>query len=300
VSADERLLAAPNVSEGRDPDVVADLRTAFTSTGGELLDEHSDATHNRSVFTIAAPPGALVDGLIAGAEATIAAVDLGRQEGAHPRIGALDVCPVVWHRPELRDPAREAARGLAQRLAGLGLPVFLYGELATAIGHDERAFFRRGGPAELRRRMEAGELAPDLGPPEPHRTAGAVLVTVRPPLAAFNLELSGATIEAGREVASLVRESGGGLPGVRAIAIELGPGRIQISTNVHDPVAVPLGRVVAEVRRLARPFGAEVVGAELVGLVPRAGLAGFPPELEVLGAPLESRTIEARLGGAAT
>lgn len=296
MAADERLLAAPNVSEGRDTDLVADLRTAFTAGGIELLDEHSDATHNRSVFTLAAPSATLLDGLIAGAEATVAAVDLGRQEGAHPRIGALDVCPVVWPRAELRDPARETARELAARLADLGLPVFLYGELATAIGRDERAFFRRGGPSELRRRMEAGELVPDLGPQEPHRTGGAVLVTVRPPLAAFNVELTGATLAVGLEVASLVRESGGGLPGVRAIAIELEPERIQVSTNVHDPVAVPLAHVVEEVRRHAGPFGADVAAAELVGLVPEAALAGFPAGLEVVGEPLEARTIEARLG----
>jgi glutamate formiminotransferase len=300
MAADRRLLAVPNVSEGRDATLIAGLAEAFAAAGVELLDLHSDATHNRSVLTLSGEPAALVAGLLAGAEATIAAIDVGRQEGAHPRIGALDVCPVVWPRAELREEARDAVGELAPGLAELGLPVFLYGELAADIGRDERAFFRRGGSAGLRRRMEQGELAPDLGPSTPHRTAGAVLVTERPPLAAFNVELGGATIDIGREVAALVRESGGGLPGVRAIAIELPGGRVQISTNVHDPVAVPLGRVLAEVDRHAQAFGAEVAAAELVGLVPETALDGYPADLEVAGEPIGSRTIEARLGTRAT
>ena len=122
--------------------------------------------------------------------------------------------------------------------------MFLYGELASHRSRGERAFFRAGGLVELRRRLDSGELRPDFGPAELHPSAGATLVTARPPLAAFNIELEGAEIETTREIANLLRESGGGLSGVRALGIDLGGGRTQVSTNVHDPIAVPLAQVI--------------------------------------------------------
>ena len=143
--------------------------------------------------------------------------------------------------------------------------------------------------------MRSGELLPDYGPEWPHPTAGAVLVTARAPLAAFNVELEGASIEAGADIAAKLREAGGGLPGVRAIAIDLGDGRTQISTNVHDPVAIPLARVVEEVRRLAGEGDARPIGAELVGLVPAAALDGYPDDVPISGDDPHGRTIEARL-----
>ena len=222
-------------------------------------------------------------------------IDMSRQQGGHPRIGALDVCPIVWPAPGLRESARETALATAEGLAAAGLPVFLYGELASAPERRERAFFRHGGPATLARRMREEGLAPDLGPPEPHATAGAVLVTARQPLAAFNVELAGAEPAAAAEIAAALREAGGGLPGVRAIAIELAPGRMQISSNVHDPLAVPLARVVEEVRHLAAAHGAQPVGAELVGLVPAAALDGYPADVPIAGPDPHSRTIDARL-----
>lgn len=175
--------------------------------------------------------------------------------------------------------------------------MFLYGELASSPERAERAFFRRGGHEALARRMKAGELHPDLGPGWPHATAGGVLVTARAPLAAFNVELAGASVEAGEAIAAALRESGGGLPGVRAIAIELAPGRIQISTNVHDPVEISLGRVVAEVRRLAASHGARAASAELVGLVPASALDGYPDDVPIAGPDPHRRTVEARLAG---
>ena len=164
-------------------------------------------------------------------------------DGLHPAIGALDVCPLVWIEPERREAAaRSEAVELAAQIGGLGVPVFLYGELASRPGHAERAYFRNGGLAELWLRMEGGGLRPDFGPGLPHRTAGVTLVTARPPLAAFNVELDSDDVEIARAVAAGLRESGGGLPGVRAIGLSLSSGRTQVSTNVHDPFAVPLGR----------------------------------------------------------
>jgi glutamate formiminotransferase len=217
-------------------------------------------------------------------------------KGAHPCIGALDVCPVVWLREEdreaARDEAREAARGIATQAH---VPVFLYGELASDPSRRERAFFRARGLAELRRRVDAGDVRPDFGPSELHPTAGATLVTARPPLAAFNVELEGAGVEATREIADRLRESGGGLPGVRALGIDLGGGRTQVSTNVHDPIAVPLAEVVQRVRELAAAYGARAVSAEIVGLVPEAALAGLPEDLPLPGFDPARYVIERRV-----
>ena len=220
---------------------------------------------------------------------------MGAHEGVHPAIGALDVCPLIWTTPAEREPARSAALAAAREIAALGVPVFLYGELATAPERVERAHFRNGGLAELRLRMESGELRPDFGPGLPHRTAGATLVTARPPLGAFNVELDSADLELARAVAAGLRESGGGLPGVRAIGLPLASGRAQISTNVHDPLATPLGAVVERVRELAAPLGARPVEAELIGLIPAAALAGYPGDVPIRGFDPRRHTIEARL-----
>jgi glutamate formiminotransferase/glutamate formiminotransferase/formiminotetrahydrofolate cyclodeaminase len=184
---------------------------------------------------------------------------------------------VVWLREGDREAARTEAVGVARAIAANGVPVFLYGELATDEARRERAFFREGGLDRLLGRMRSGQLEADFGPTEPHPSAGATLVTARPPLAAFNIELEGVTIVRAREIAAALRESGGGLPGVRAIAVELEGGRPQVSTNVHDPVAIPLARVVARVRELAPE--ARIAAGEIVGLVPEAALVGWPRDV---------------------
>ena len=288
------LLAVPNVSEGRDADRIAQLEKAF-SRGATLLDTHSDADHNRTVFTLAGPPGVLLDALVRGAEEAIATIDMSSHEGLHPAVGALDVCPVVWLDPADRAAARTEAVEVADQIGGLGVPVFLYGELATHPEHAERAYFRNGGLAELWLRMEGGELRPDRGPDLPHRTAGVTLVTARPPLAAFNVELEGADLDAARAVAAGLRESGGGPPGVRAIGLPLSSGRTQVSTNVHDPFAVPLSQVVERVRDLAAPLGARPVEAELIGLIPEAALAGYLEDVPIRGFDPALHTIEQRI-----
>jgi len=289
-----QLLAVPNVSEGRDPDRIAGLESAF-SRGASLLDRHSDADHDRTVFTLAAGGAPLREALIAGAEQAIETVDMGGYAGLHPAVGALDVCPVVWLDPADRAAARTEAVEVAAQIGGLGVPVFLYGELATRPGHTERAYFRNGGLAELWLRMEGGGLRPDYGPGVPHRTAGVTLVTARPPLAAFNVELDSPDPDLARAVAAGLRESGGGLSGVRAIGLSLSGGRTQVSTNVHDPLAVPLGEVVERVRALAAPLGAMPVEAEVVGLVPAAALAAYPVDVPIRDFDPTAQTIEARL-----
>jgi glutamate formiminotransferase / 5-formyltetrahydrofolate cyclo-ligase len=292
-----RLLAVPNVCEGRDSARIAALQRAF-STEATLLDTHSDADHDRTVFTLAASKALLGDALLTGAEQAIEAIEMGVYEGLHPAIGALDVCPLVWLESGDRDAARSAATEVAKRIGALGVPVFLYGELASRPEHSERAYFRNGGLAELWLRMESGELRPDHGPELPHPSAGATLVTARPPLAAFNVELDSADLELVRSVAAGLRESGGGLPGVRAIGLPLSNGRTQVSTNVHDPFAVPLAEVVERVRELAAPLDARPLEAEIVGLVPRAALAGYPADVPIRDFDPAIQTIERRLPAA--
>jgi len=288
------LLAVPNLSEGRDRGRLATLETAF-SRGVSLLDRHTDGDHDRTVFTLAGQPGPLMDALVAGAEDALETIDMANYRGVHPAIGALDVCPLVWLDPADRDAARTEAVAVATQIAGLGVPVFLYGELARDPGRAERAYFRNGGLPELWLRMETGELRPDFGPDLPDRRAGATLVTARPPLAAFNVELDSGDLEVARSVAAGLRESGNGLPGVRAIGLLLSNGRGQVSTNVHDPLAVSLGTVVERVRELAAPLGARPLEAELVGLVPAAALAGYPADVPMRGFDPARHVIERRL-----
>jgi glutamate formiminotransferase / 5-formyltetrahydrofolate cyclo-ligase len=294
LTASRSLLAVPNVSEGRDVARIEALRRAFTH-GAELLDRHSDADHDRTVFTLAGSGVPLRDALVSGAEQAIETIEMGSYDGLHPAVGALDVCPLVWLDPSRREAARSEAVELAAQIGGLGVPVFLYGELASRPEHAERAYFRNGGLAELWLRMEGGGLHPDFGPELPHRTAGATLVTARAPLAAFNVELDSDDVEIARAVAAGLRESGGGLPGVRAIGLSLASGRTQVSTNVHDPFAVALGEVVERVRALAEPLGSRPLEAEVVGLVPRVALADYPSDVPIRDFDPEERTIEARL-----
>jgi glutamate formiminotransferase / 5-formyltetrahydrofolate cyclo-ligase len=271
------LVGVPNFSEGRNERVIGALE-ATLAAHARVLNRHFDAQHNRSVYTIAAEPSKLVEALFAGAEHAMELIDLRRYHGLHPHIGALDVCPVVWQIEERHGDAVDAAREVADRIASLGIPVFFYGELATSPERQERAYFRQGGPAELARRMGAGELKPDLGPDEPHPSAGATLVTAREPLVAFNVELDTPNPEIARAIAAELRESGGGLIGVRALGLPREGERTQVSCNVHDPRTVPLAKVVEEITRLAAEQGVRPIEAELVGLAPEYALVGYPEE----------------------
>jgi glutamate formiminotransferase len=287
------LLGVPNFSEGRSSHAIAAVTEAFVA-GADLLDTHSDSIHNRTVLTLTASGDALVTALVGGAGACLRHIDMARHEGAHPRVGALDVCPVVWVGARDRARARELALETAIEISDLGVPVFLYGELASDERRRERAYFRRGGVEALTERMRSGELRPDFGPPEPHPTAGGTLVTARPPLAAFNLLLDTGDLEIARAVAAGLREAGGGLGGVRAVGIDLG-GRAQVSTNVHDPAAVPLSVVIERVRGLAAEHGAKPISGEVVGLLPEAALRDLPRDVPLVGFDPELGVIERRL-----
>ncbi len=265
------LEAVPNASEGRKAEVVAAIGTAFAQDA-TLLDTHSDADHNRSVFTLAAEEGDLLESLLAGIAAAVERIDLREHVGVHPRVGAVDVVPLVPFAPDSMERAKSAARLAAARVGEeLRLPVFLYGE----VGEERRpAYFRRGGLDELRRRVDAGELVPDEGPREIDPRSGAVLVGARHALVAYNLGLTTDDIRIAQAVATSVRESSGGMRGVQAIGLRLpGSGRTQVSMNVIDVDAAPLHDVVDRVRREAGARGVSVSGGELVGLVPERVVA---------------------------
>ena len=286
------LESVPNFSEGRDRATIEAIAAALGGAA-RLLDVHSDADHNRSVFTLVGSEAELVDALVAAVAVARDRIDLHRHEGAHPRIGAADVVPVVPIKPEDMQRARSAAVEVA-RLIGekLGLPVFLYGELAPERGP---AFFRRGGPEELQRRLDARELRPDFGPPRLDERAGGVIVGARRPLIAFNVDLRG-DLQAARAIAAVIRERDGGFPGVRALGLDLPrSGRVQVSMNIEDWEAAALHEIVAAVEREAAARGAEVQACELVGLIPAGAVAlAAGPTLGIAGFDA-SRVLEVRL-----
>jgi glutamate formiminotransferase len=265
------LEAVPNFSEGRDSAVI-DAIGAAVSAHAALLDVHTDVDHNRSVFTLVGDDAQIVDALLAGIACARDRIDLRAHAGVHPRIGAADVVPLVPVHPDDAPRAREAALVLARRVGDeLGLPVFLYADVGDGRGP---AFFRRGGPEELQRRIDEGELTPDFGPSHLDPAAGGVIVGSRRPLIAFNVNLEGASVDAAREIARLVRERDGGFPGVRALGLDLpSAGQAQVSMNVEDWEASALHDIVAAIEREAEARGVRVAGAELVGLMPAGAAA---------------------------
>ena len=284
------LESVPNFSEGRDRATVDAIGTAL-SARARLLDVHADEDHNRSVFTLVGREAELSDALTAAVTVARERIDLRAHEGAHPRVGAADVVPIVPLVPEDMERAARAADAIARRIAAdCGVPVFIY-----APPERGPAYFRRGGTEGLQARIDAGELTPDHGPPRLHESAGAVLVGARRPLIAFNVNLRG-ELSAAREVASVVRERGGGFPGVRALGLDLPrAGVVQVSMNVEDWEAAALHEIVASIETEAAARGAEVVGSELVGLMPAgAAAAAAGAQLRIDGFDA-SRVLEVRL-----
>jgi glutamate formiminotransferase len=287
------LESVPNFSEGRDRAVIHAIGAAL-GRHARVLDVHADEDHNRSVFTIVGDEPAIVDALLAGIACARERVDLRHHDGVHPRIGVADVVPLVAVRRKEAERARAAARELARRVGDeLGLPVFLYAE--SGGGHGP-AFFRRGGPEELQRRIDAGELAPDFGPQRLDPAAGGAIVGARRPLIAFNVNLVGANVAAAREIAAVVRESGGGFPGVRALGLDLpSAGCAQVSMNVEDWEAAGLHEIVATIEREAAARGVEVAGSELVGLMPAGAAAAAAGAILRIDGFDASRLLELRL-----
>jgi glutamate formiminotransferase len=284
------LESVPNFSEGRDRETIEAIGEALSSRV-RLLDVHADADHNRSVFTVVGDERALFAALVSAVECARERIDLRRHEGAHPRVGAADVVPLVPIAPGDMERARGAAYEAAGRIGELGLPVFLYGQPGRGP-----AFFRRGGPDGLQRRVDAGELVPDFGPARLDSSAGAVLVGARRPLIAFNVNLATDDVEVARAIAAVVRERGGGFRGVRALGLDLPrAGLVQVSMNVEDWEAAALHDIVARVAEEAGARGVEVVGSELVGLMPAGAAAAAAGAMLRIDGFDASRVLELRL-----
>jgi glutamate formiminotransferase len=281
------LESVPNFSEGRDRGTIDAIADAL-GRHARLLDVHADADHNRSVYTLVGSEDELADALLAAIAVALERIDLRRHEGAHPRIGAADVVPLVPIRPQDMDRARAAAATVGERIGReLGLPVFVYDPPARGPAH-----YRRG---DLAARLAAGELAPDYGPPELHPSGGGVILGARRPLIAFNVNLRG-PVSVAREIAAVVRERGGGFPGVRALGLELpSVGCVQVSMNVEDWEAAALHDIVDRIRTEAAARGAEVVGSELVGLMPAGAAATAAGAMLGISGFDASRLLELRL-----
>lgn len=245
---------------------------AVQSTGARLLDVHSDGVHNRSVLTITAPDDVLIDATVSLATAC-RSIDLRSHVGVHPRVGALDVCPIVPYRTDIElavEVAHRAGRAIAREV---GAPVFFYGAASTRPETRELPDMRRGGLPTLIQRM-AGGLIPDEGPREIDPRYGAVLVGARGPLIAFNVWLD-ADLEAARSIASFVRDKGR----VRALGLAIDYTRCQVSMNLTAPHEVSVEDAFNRVRSSATHVGARVLATEIVGLVEDRFLPG--PDAEV-------------------
>ena len=296
----EHLELVPNVSEGRSKAAVNDIAEAFALGGGvRLLDRHSDDSHNRSVLTAVAEPDSVLEASGRLIERAIARIDLRSHRGVHPRIGAVDVLPLVPLGGFSRDRAKAIAISVGRDIAdSFGIPVFLYADSALRPENRELPRLRRGGFEALEARM-AVELVPDFGPNRPHPTAGAVAVGVRSLLIAYNVELRTKDPAVAQVIARRIRASGGGLPHLKALGFELSnPPRAQVSMNLTDFRVTSLQAAFDAVEREAARLGVDVARSEIVGVIPEAAAFDGMVERLSLDAPpglLEQRMREAGL-----
>jgi glutamate formiminotransferase len=264
--------AVPNFSEGRDKAKISRIVVAVRTVEGiRILGLHSDADHNRSVLTLAGEEEPVLEAAVALAEACAGEIDLASQSGEHPRMGSLDVLPFVPLEGSTLEDAARLARRAGERIGALGLPVYLYEAAASEPHRRNLADVRRGGYEGLAARIGDPRWHPDFGPREldPHR--GAVAVGARPFLVAFNAYLDTGDVEVARAVARRVRESDGGLPGVKALGLKVG-GRAQVSMNLTDLEKTPIPAALESVRTAAAGHGVSVQSTELVGLAPLEAL----------------------------
>jgi glutamate formiminotransferase len=265
----------PNVSEGRRTDLVQRLAGSLEAVPGlSVLDVQSDASHNRSVFTLAGDAEALAVGIPKLFEGAIAAIDLRSHQGEHPRLGAVDVVPFI----PIEGVTMEGCVQLAKRVAAdvasrFSLPVYLYEEASGNPARKNLEDIRRGEFEGLAAKMAQPAWAPDYGPATPHPTAGATVIGARMPLIAYNINLATPRLDVAKKIAAAVRMSSGGLRYVKAMGIPLEDrGIVQVSMNLTNYEKTPIFRVFDLVKREAERYGVQVLDSEIVGLVPAAAL----------------------------
>ena len=288
----------PNISEGRRSDVVAGIVDAVRRVqGARLLDSSSDASHNRSVITLAGDAAPLRAAVLAMFEAALASIDLRTHTGEHPRLGAVDVVPFVpidgVTMEECVALAKDTAQAVAERF---GIPVFLYEEASANPLRKNLEDIRRGEFEGLATKMAGHEWAPDYGPSSPHPTAGATVIGARMPLIAYNVNLATDRIDVAKKIAAAVRFSSGGFRFVKAMGVTLADrGIVQVSMNLTNYEKTPIHRVFEAVKREAERYGVNVLESEIVGLVPAAALVDAAGAALQLTAFNRNQVLETRL-----
>lgn len=264
-----------NFSEGRRDEIIAEIVDAIAGAAGvDVLGSESDMDHNRSVVTFAGAPRAVAEAAFAGIEIATAKIDMNEHQGQHPRIGAADVIPFVPLRNVTMADCVELARSLGARVGeALRLPVFLYGEAALQAENRELSAIRRGGYESLRQSMKTGVAPqPDFGP-RFLSSAGGCAIGAREILIAFNVYLDTTDVSIAKAIARAIRQSSGGMPGVKALGFFV-QGKAQVSMNLTDYRVTSLGAAFARIRQLAAEYGVGIDHSEIIGLIPRAALAG--------------------------
>lgn len=266
--------SVPNFSEGRRQDVIDTILAAYSSVeGARIIDHSSDPDHNRSVVTLVGAPAAVSEALFRGIAKAAELIDMNQQQGAHPRIGATDVVPLVPIREISMEECVALARALAQRVsAELHIPTYLYYKAATRPDRQVLAHIRKGEYEGLKAALAAGEEArrPDFGPAQ-LGSAGATVIGARPPLIAYNIYLTTSDVTIAKKIAKAIRHSSGGMRYLQAMGL-LVEGRAQVSMNFLDYTRTPLHRVTEMVRREASRYGVGIHNAELIGLIPEQAL----------------------------
>ncbi len=265
----------PNFSEGRNQAKIKKILSCFENARGvTLLDHHKDPDHNRLVVTAAGPAGPLKNAVLNAVDVSVQSIDLRKHKGEHPRMGAADVIPFV----PVGDTSMEEAVALSRDVAKeiwrrYRVPVFLYEESAADPERKNLPDIRRGEFEGLAEKLKDPKWKPDYGDPVPHPTAGAVAVGARMPLIAFNVNLDTNSMAIAGAIAKAVRHQNGGLRHCRAIAINLRQrGIVQVSMNMTNYVSTPLYRALEMVRMEAGRYGVNIMGSEIVGLVPMDAL----------------------------
>jgi glutamate formiminotransferase len=288
----------PNVSEGRRPEVIQAFVAAIRSIPGvRLLDFSSDASHNRSVLTLAGDAAPLKAAVLALFEQATAAIDLRTHTGEHPRLGAVDVVPFVpIEGASMADCvvlAKETAQEVAARFA---VPVFLYEDASANPARKNLEDIRRGEFEGLTDKMTRPEWRPDYGPALPHPSAGASVIGARMPLIAYNINLATDRLDVAKKIAAAIRQSSGGFRFVKAMGITLEERRIvQVSMNLTNYEKTPMYRVFEVVKREAARYGVNVLESEIVGLVPAAALVAAAEHYLQLEGFRRDQVLETRL-----
>ncbi len=265
----------PNVSEGRNSTAIDAMASALAETPGvRLLDRTSDPSHNRSVFTFAGDASGVRAAVLTLFEHALAAIDLRAHSGEHPRIGAVDVVPIVPIRGATMAECVSLAHGLGAEVASrFDVPVYFYEEAARDAARRNLEDIRRGEFEGLAAKMASPGWAPDAGPSVPHPSGGASVIGARMPLIAYNINLASDRVEVAKKIAAAVRHSSGGLRYVKAMGVLLDDRRVaQVSMNLTNYEKTPIARVFEFVKREAARYGVAILDSEIVGLVPQAAL----------------------------